>query len=366
MMPRAAGELRRAPGPSSSSADDVDDARRRSARCGPTRSVRAGRESVTRIRLRRPISTATPAPARPNRVSTLPSPSRQQHLERHVLERTTAAGPAGARRCRTRARPAAPGRRGRSSSNATARRSGTARRAASSRTIAQRHADRGERVVDQHRAAVGDASAPVADVGPRRRVPVRTVDVEHVDRAVDVGEGVVGEHRAGGGTRSATPAAARLARNTAWSSAASSSIPVDLLRATVVAGVRVDGDDLDAGRRRRWRARSCERPRKLPISTIVPAGRAAPSRRRTASTPGRASSSRRRRRPASMTARRSGPCALRRHRRRDRRRRPSSSPRNCSSTVAGEDLLGRGAVDPVRARAGSAAAPISIGTIDSS
>ena len=46
----------------------------------------------------------------------------------------------------------------------------------------QRDTDRGERVVDQHRAAVADPSPAPADVGERGCVAVRAVDVEHVDR----------------------------------------------------------------------------------------------------------------------------------------------------------------------------------------
>ena len=49
----------------------------------------------------------------------------------------------------------------------------------------QRDADRRERVVDEHRAAVGHPDPVVADVGERRRVAVGAVDVQHVDRVHD-------------------------------------------------------------------------------------------------------------------------------------------------------------------------------------
>ena len=61
--------------------------------------------------------------------------------------------------------------------------------------MASGHADRGERVVDQQRAAVGDAPAPVADVGAGRTEAVGAVDVEDVDRAFDGAVGGVGEGR---------------------------------------------------------------------------------------------------------------------------------------------------------------------------
>ena len=85
-------------------------------------------------------------------------------------------------------------------------------------------ADRGERVVDQQRPAVGQPAAPVADVGPGRAVAVGAVDVQHVDRVGDGGVGDVGEagdvaHPVG----HAGPA--RLASNTARSLAASSTKP---------------------------------------------------------------------------------------------------------------------------------------------
>ena len=63
--------------------------------------------------------------------------------------------------------------------------------------------------MDQQRAAVGDARAPVADVGAGRAVAVGAVDVQHVDRAVDVAVGGVGE-RGHVAHPSATPARAQV------------------------------------------------------------------------------------------------------------------------------------------------------------
>ena len=78
--------------------------------------------------------------------------------------------------------------------------------------------------MDQHRAAAAHPDPAVADVGERRRVAVRTVDVQHVDRAHDRRQRLVAELAhvthpvAHSGRR-------RLARNTSWSSAASAANP---------------------------------------------------------------------------------------------------------------------------------------------
>ena len=134
----------------------------------------------------------------------------------------------------------------------------------------QRDADRRERVVDEHRAAVGDPDPVVADVGERRRVTVGAVDVQHVDRAhrPDV-ERIVGEHpqvRAPGRRRRRVR---RLARNTSWSSAASAANPSNSwgprslpawgsMAITSTPGAAAIASTM------------VERPRKLPISTIDP------------------------------------------------------------------------------------------------
>ena len=109
-------------------------------------------------------------------------------------------------------------------------------------------ANRAERIVDEDRPTVGDVGAPAADVFARRSVPVRSVDVQHVDWLHDLERGLLG----GEPDVSDTVADAgllevgkeRLVVSLTFVRAAA-----DLLWTTVVASMRVNGDDLDTRRR---------------------------------------------------------------------------------------------------------------------
>ena len=145
-------------------------------------------------------------------------------------------------------------------------------------------------------------STPVADVGPRRRVAMGAVDVEHVDRAVDLVERGIGEHAQVGDPIGSRRRPSRLATKAAWSSVGGVRVAADLLRAAVVAGVGVDGEDLAPPRERRWRARSSSAPGNCRSRRSAHrAGIAV--RPRTAPRPDCASSIPRRRRPRSTPRR---------------------------------------------------------------
>ena len=114
----------------------------------------------------------------------------------------------------------------------------------------ERHADRRERVVDQQRAAVGDPRAPLGDVAPRWRVPVRTVDVEHVDRIADLGMRRLRE-RADVTDPIRDPGRGEVGVERLVVAGGLGLESDELLRTAIVAGVRIDGDHLDTVRRRR-------------------------------------------------------------------------------------------------------------------
>ena len=112
--------------------------------------------------------------------------------------------------------------------------------------------------MDEQRAAVGDPSTPIAQVRPGRRVPVGAVDVQHIDRtrhrfvsrrgerghvADPVGDAGTGE--------------VPLERFTVVSGLGG--VAAELLRAAVIAGVRIDGHDLRTPRRG-----SCQHDRRAP------------------------------------------------------------------------------------------------------
>ena len=208
--------------------------------------------------------------------------------------------------------------------------------------------------MDQQRPAVADPPAPVADVGPGRPVAVGAVDVQHVDRVGDVAVGGGGERaRRGGPGRRRRPRRG-WPRTTARSSAASSAKPVDLLRAAVVAGVRVDGDDLDAvGRGRRPARSSSARGSCRSRRSARPAGQraAAANSRRPWSA----------RHPAVDVGRRApAPRPRRRSLIATYTPRPNTTthatPEHLQHAVAGEDLLGRGAAALLEDEQRSAAA----------
>ena len=100
--------------------------------------------------------------------------------------------------------------------------------------------------MDGERASVGDARSPVADVVAGGTVAMSAVDVQEVDRVGDLVVGGVGEgadvthpiaHPGGGEV-----GGERLVVEVGLGFEAG-----DLLRASVVAGMRIDRNDLDAG-----------------------------------------------------------------------------------------------------------------------
>ena len=101
--------------------------------------------------------------------------------------------------------------------------------------------------MDQHRPAVGHGRAPVPDVGAGWSEAVRAVDVEQVDRRRDLLAGGLG-----GQPHVAHPVlhpGAREVGEERGMVALAVVLPaLQLLGSAVVPGVRVDGDDLDAGR----------------------------------------------------------------------------------------------------------------------
>ena len=134
-------------------------------------------------------------------------------------------------------------------------------------------ADGRESVVDQQRAAVGDAPPPVADVGAcRARTGGRRRCTARRSGRATIGVGGGARTRATWRTRSRTPAAARLASN--------DRAVIRRLRRRSPRSPAARGRFRRAGRWRRSRRRRArpaastivERPRKLPISTIRPPG----------------------------------------------------------------------------------------------
>ena len=94
--------------------------------------------------------------------------------------------------------------------------------------------------MDQHRATRCHTRAPVADVGAGRRIAVGAVDVEHGDGALHLGVGLVAECTH---VTHAVPHSGALEVGVEALVVAGGlgGEAVDLLRATVVARVRVDG-----------------------------------------------------------------------------------------------------------------------------
>ena len=103
--------------------------------------------------------------------------------------------------------------------------------------------------MDQHRAAVADPGTPVADVASGRRIPVCPVDVEHVDRAVDLAECGIRE-RPDVAHPIADAGAFEVGKERLVVVGGGGFESADLLRTAVVAGMRVDGDDVDTRRSR--------------------------------------------------------------------------------------------------------------------
>ena len=95
-----------------------------------------------------------------------------------------------------------------------------------------------------------DPAPPFGDVAPGRCVPVGAVDVEHVDRIVDLGVGGIRE-RADVTDPTGDPGRREVGVEHRMVVGRLGLEADELLRAAIVAGVRVDGDDLDTiGRRR--------------------------------------------------------------------------------------------------------------------
>ena len=175
----------------------------------------------------------------------------------------------------------------------------------------QRHSDRRERVVDQQGRRRRRRVRPSRGCRPGPAVAMGTVDVQHVDRS---GDGTVGGVGEGGDVADAVgdAGAVQVGPEDLTVAGRLGGEPVDLLWSPVVAGVGIDGDDLDAGVRRPAASTIVERPRKLPISTMRPPARA-PGRgcEQPASLVGRSSS--RRPRPSPPGPRRPSTVAGRRH-----------------------------------------------------
>ena len=143
-------------------------------------------------------------------------------------------------------------------------------RPAHAASSAKRHADRGERVVDEHRPARRDAPAPADEVRARRPEAVRAVDVQQRERPGDVAVRVGGElaHVAHAvGDARGRQVGAGTPRESASPREASAAISCGPRSLPACGSIATTEPAASA-------STTVERPRKDPISTTAPAGRA--------------------------------------------------------------------------------------------